>query len=224
MFLTYEEMNNQIENYYLNKIYVDEIVLNEDKIKSLLIKLKQDKIDNNIYKDFTVTAFDTNTFLKYISIDETKSIKKNNIIIYDTNSQIPIIKVSNINNQNDDIKYDESTYITYDNKGHIEAKLNIKKYELSHITTYTITMLNKFSKTEKEYNSQAFTIILNKDEVISYSSNDRIFLKDEEGFDPRLNVALTHLNNITNSIQNRLDETLEKEKTKIYTIKKKQGR
>lgn len=223
MFLTYEEINKQIEKYCLDKVYIDKILLNENSIKSLLFKLKQDKIDNNTYKNFTKTIFDRNTFLEYISINEIENIKKNNIIIYYTNSEKPIIKVSNINNQSDGIKYSDSTYITYDSNGHIETKLNIKKYELSHTTTYTISMLDKFCQKDKEYNSQAFTIIVNDNNIISYSTNDRVFLKNEEGFEPRLNVALTHLNNISKNIQNRLDETLEKEKTKIYTIKKKQG-
>lgn len=235
--VTFEKLRKLINSAYWKDSNEEETymygLMGKD-LNELLGNLNQKNVEEGKFKsggNYTFSTTSDNSKLGYTNAliytcKGNKNIGLNNIIIVSRstgNKEIICLTVNNNNYETDRMKHDDTTYVIYDSDGIIETKLKIKECSIDNINMYDVYVLNKFTHMDKEYTKLSFRIVEENNEIILYSNKDRIILKGN-GFDPANDLAINYLNNISNTIQNRLTELITNEKTKIYVPKNKQGR
>lgn len=191
---------------------------------------KQENVLNSIFgdnwnKDVEIDKIDVQESGEYAFITyNTKFLEKNistrNIIAL--KNDVMAFRIEELKNWNiaSESFYQEKMYASYDESGKIENRIRINSWEpdLKNVIIEEVNILNKQAN---EYTRHNYTLCRVNDKVISFTNHNQRWQQGEESFTQRLNSIENNITSTELAINARINETLDPDKVKVYTIKRK---
>lgn len=218
--VNYEEIKNKVEDYYKNKVYIEQIIDDERLKKNLFSTIFPNRNKMDVTNDLHLITLYDFTIIRYESINlENNRLAKNILIIKD---EKPVFSIEYINIKNYDIKYSKTQATIYEeNSFYIASRIKETIIESKAGSTDNIEILDQEIGDNRKYYNKIYQFYENKDnKIVAIHVNNVIYLDGQDGFTNTTEVGKKRIGIVANKIDNALDSILG-EKVKTYEISRK---
>ena len=169
-----------------------------------LTKIKMHYVRDYIIFEFDKVSYKTNKIIKNIGVCVDKK---------------PLFLTSSTIHKNDNVKYKEESFCTYDlETSRIINRIRIKNTDIDGFQIKEIETLDKPSLIDFDYVKKDYTFYYDKDTLLTLKESDELYDKNN----PRVDTALKQISKITDNIRHKVDSIVGIDNVKEYTVKRKE--
>lgn len=219
--LNYENIKNQIEEFYKEKIEIERKVEDKEQIEKIITSIFGSNVSIPKAKDlFLIKLIGNITILKYINVD--KEINKETEVIVLVKNNKPLFKLEHHERKNNDTEYTIDTYCTYqENIHYLESKINIETITNDTFKTSTVKILSKTPLDIREYFRREYTFYVNNAKIISFRTGDKMYIENEPNFENVLTSAIKLIDKTSTKVINHLENITLEDNVRKYKIRRK---
>lgn len=215
--VNYDEIKQKLKEIYQNKIYLEQIIIDQDiKIELLSSFLDLEKID---YIDsFKQIIFDNITIFEFDLNDLVNNKKTSNLIIIKDN--FPLIRLEHYAKNN----YNEDNYFIYSlNSKRLSDKLITKSYNMNDSKHLTVSLLGKFSDNidKGTYFNKKYGVYINSNKITAINASNNMYLENEAGFTNIIETFITLINKFYIKLNQKIDNLGDEFVKEYHIIRKK---
>lgn len=219
MEISYQSIKAKIKTYYQNKSYIEEIIIDENRINQILSSLNQNN-DQELITDFYMVNTDGVKVLFYDSVNKLDNKKVSHILTYkQLDKNYPVFKLDYHESISRSVDYRESTYTIYKENSHkILNRISFKTLNDYEFENTDITILEDIDNVR--YNRKQYSLFIKLNQLLSIKNNNEMFISGKVGFINREMLVMKDIHDNIMKIESKIKETLG-EDIKIYQIKRK---
>lgn len=213
--VNYDNLVNQIKKLYQNKVYIEQIVTDDNTKRKLLEPILKKEVTSSI-DSFKQILFEGLTILEYETVDYNTNKRFLNIILI-KGSKI-IFQLKYHLNKN----YSEATYSTFDDESsHLTDKLYLKSYRVNNVEHLMVSILGKCSN-DDTYFQKNYSLYIDNDKVTAIEINNSMYLENEVGFDNIISTFQNLINKTSKNISRKIDSLICDDVKEYHILRKKQ--
>lgn len=219
--LNYDNVKNKIEEFCEGKVKIEKKIMNEEEIRELLFSIFGNVELNVTVKDFYISELlGDMCLLKYMTVNNENKKETETMVL--VKNDCPLFKIESYKQENNEINYVIDSYCTYEQNSHyLMNRINIETLSNDLFKTCAVRILNRASLDIRSYYRKDYTFYINSGKVISFKTDDKMFIDGESNFENMLDVATKLVDKTSARIINHLDNIILEDNVKEYRIRRK---